>query len=90
MVMVNITIKMGVFIQDIGNKTFKKILVQKYGMIIRDIQDNIQMGKKNELELIYYPMVLNIKENGEIIIQKDLVYLSIMMAKYIEANGKII
>ena len=90
MVMENITIKMGVFIQDIGNKIFKKILVQKYGMIIRDIQDNIPMGKKKELELIYYPMVLNIKENGEIIIQKDLVYLNIMMAKYIEANGKII
>jgi len=26
------------------------------------------MGKKKELELIYYPMVQNIKENGEIII----------------------
>lgn len=70
-------IKMEQNIQDIGNKTYRKVMVffiqvYKYGLIHQNIKDFIKTEKNKAKEFINGVMDQNIKDNGSTINYKDL------------------
>lgn len=73
--MENITIKMEEFIQVIGLTIINMVLVQNYGVIQLNIMENIIMVKKKGQELFFGQINQFIKENGKIILLKDMEFI---------------
>ena len=76
-------------IMDIGIMTNKLGSDMNFGWTLLIILVNIPMEKKKEQEHIYGRINPNMKDNGEIIILKDMEYIISLMGEPIRENGKI-
>jgi hypothetical protein len=68
MVMVYINIKMGVDMKVIGQRINIMVVVVKLGLMEANMKANMYKGRNVDKEVIFGLMVVNMKENGKIII----------------------
>ena len=88
--MENIIIKKKLYIMDIGSMIYSMALDMKYGLNRQNIMGIIMMGKNMEQVHIFGPIKLNMKENGKMILEKDMEFILLKMEMFIKENLEII